>query len=208
MQDFDAPSSKRVLAELAKEGAWENLMKLAGWWTKSEAEAEDLVADALGRVLDPDDMPWDPDRSGFFGYVGTVIRHVWGRHVRKARVQREVIDTGIAHDESVTHLEPMADDVLNEHRAVALRRFLAERVLDAIRDKHPRAVQVYELGARGIDEPSEQARMIGCPVEDVYVAMNTLRRFARAAYAEWEEQEERRMADLRENVTLRKKVKP
>ena len=201
MQDFDAPSSKRVLAELAKEGAWNNLLKLARWRTGAEADAEDLVANALARVFDPDDMPWLPEKGGFYSHMGNVIRHVWGRHVRKVSVKREVIDTGIARDETMPSLEPAADEELHRQRTVALRRALVETVLETIGDKYPRVREVYKLSARGIDDPSEQAKELRCGPEEVYLAVKTLKRFVRAAHEKWEQEEERRMKELREKAS-------
>jgi hypothetical protein len=58
MYDRDAPYSKRALAELEKPRVRGSLVQIAQWSTQSEADAEDLVSDALILVLDPEESPW------------------------------------------------------------------------------------------------------------------------------------------------------
>jgi DNA-directed RNA polymerase specialized sigma24 family protein len=55
--DAKAPSSKRVVAELNRPEVRAHVYRLALWSTHSEGDAEDLVQDALERVLDPEDAP-------------------------------------------------------------------------------------------------------------------------------------------------------
>jgi DNA-directed RNA polymerase specialized sigma24 family protein len=53
----DAPSSRLVSAELLKGDVRKRLHAIASWHTRSDADAKDLVAGALVRVLEPEDRP-------------------------------------------------------------------------------------------------------------------------------------------------------
>jgi DNA-directed RNA polymerase specialized sigma24 family protein len=55
-----APSSQRPILELEKPKVRNVLHRIALTRTRSHAAAEDLVADALVRALDPEDAPWEP----------------------------------------------------------------------------------------------------------------------------------------------------
>src|ERR1019366_25400 len=61
----DAPSSRLVSAELWKGDVRKRLHAIALWHTGSDADTKDLVADALVRVLEPEDRPWDPNERLF-----------------------------------------------------------------------------------------------------------------------------------------------
>ena len=89
--------------------------------------------------------------------MGNVIRHVWGRHVRKVSVQREVIDTGIARDETTPSLEPAADEELHRQRTGFRRAPGGDGSGDDRRQASARVREVYELNARGINDQLEQA---------------------------------------------------
>jgi hypothetical protein len=66
--DPDAPSTRRVLAQLEKKDVRNNLMKLAKWRARSQHEAEDLVQEALLVVCDPEKKPW-PEGVGFLSHM-------------------------------------------------------------------------------------------------------------------------------------------
>ena len=66
----------RALEELAKDGQRARLVRLALWYTASAADAEDLVSDAVERVCDPDDSPWDPSNRSFLAHFDQVMRHL------------------------------------------------------------------------------------------------------------------------------------
>jgi DNA-directed RNA polymerase specialized sigma24 family protein len=202
--DVDAPSSLPVIDLLARPLVMQRLRVIARWSTGTDPEADDLVQEALVRVLDPDDVPWVPERGTFFTHMSFVMRQVWDRWMRRARAQREVLDSGLARDETVPSAESSADEALHDRRRVALWSSLAREVLAAIGERHPRVRQVYELAAGGIEDPAEQAEALHCHVEEIYLARKTLARHARAALEAWEQSEQRRMADAREAATKKR----
>ncbi|MBV9950165.1 MAG: hypothetical protein JOZ69_25215 [Myxococcales bacterium] len=71
MFDRDAPSTKRVFEELEDDELRNGLYCFARWQTWSAADAEDLVAEALMRVCDPEDKPWSRRGARSSGTCGT-----------------------------------------------------------------------------------------------------------------------------------------
>jgi DNA-directed RNA polymerase specialized sigma24 family protein len=196
--DVDAPSSKLVLAQLSEPTVCARLLKIACWSTKSEADAEDLVADSLIRVLDPDDEPWMPTKCTFLTHMTFVIRRVWYRERRRRMVQREVVDNRIARDENTMSLDPSPDDEFERRRTTSIQRVLGERVLASIGDD-PIARRVFELGAEGLHEPLELAEHVPCTPEEVKFAVLRLKRHGAFVLHEWNEEERSRMATVRED---------
>jgi DNA-directed RNA polymerase specialized sigma24 family protein len=191
--DVDAPSSQRAIAELEKPTMRQRLHRIALWTTGSDAAAEDLVEDALVRVLDPDDAPWLPEKTTFLRHLNFVMTRVWSREMRKASAHREILDGGLAHDETHPSHAPPVDDELDGLRAIAVRQSLLDEVVAAIESKTPLARPICELGAQGIEEPAEQARMLDCSVQAIYDTLKILKRHAKSALDEWDRTERRRM---------------
>jgi DNA-directed RNA polymerase specialized sigma24 family protein len=199
MYDPDAPSSKRTLVELEKPRVRPSLVQIALWSTRSEADAEDLVSDALILVLDPEESPWVPPRT-FLTHMTFVMRHLWDQRMRGARTWREVVDEYVTADKNTLSREPPADDELHRRRSLAVLRQLAAKVVAEIGAKHPIAKRCFELASQGIDEPEEQATLIGCPVEEIYDAIRKLRYHAQRIRSEWEAAEDLRMQHARERA--------
>jgi hypothetical protein len=86
---------------------------------------------------------------------------------------------------------------------MSLEKRLMQEVLAEIGDKHPIARRVYELGAQGVEEPREQAGIIGCSPNDVHLAIKQLKYAARRALERWEMAEERRMKELAEERRMK-----
>jgi DNA-directed RNA polymerase specialized sigma24 family protein len=205
--DADASSSLRVLVELERPTLRQRLHRIALWSTGSDAAAEDLVADALVRVLDPDDVPWIPEKGTFLAHMTFVMRQVWDRVMRKASAKREILHDGLAQDETFPSPAPSADDELDLRRALAIRRSLLDDVVAAIEHDHPLARPICELGAQGVEEPAEQALILDCPVQAIYDAFVILKRHARRAFDERDRTERRRMMSAQAAAT-KKEVPP
>jgi hypothetical protein len=205
--DVHAPSSRLVVEAFGKPGVRDRLLLIAGWSTASAANAEDLVSEALARALDPDDAPWVPGKYTFLTHMTFVIRQTWAQSLRKASAQRELLDGGIAQDETTASPEPRADDELDRRRELARRKALLDEVVIALETEYPLVRAISELGARGIEEPAAQAKELARSVDEVYRAHETLNRHARRALADWDRSEERRMASVRaQAVPGRKEV--
>jgi DNA-directed RNA polymerase specialized sigma24 family protein len=205
--DLGAPSSQRAIIELEKPMMRKRLHEAALKRTESDAAAEDLIEDALVRVLDPDDLPWDHEKHTFEGHMRFAMKRTWADRLRQASVAREIPAGAVGYDERAegdddspdedkearANADPRADDELDRRRALARRDALLEEVVASLEPEHPLVRPICELGGRGIDSPSEQARQLGCPVEAIYEAMATLKRHAQKALADWDRAERRRM---------------
>jgi DNA-directed RNA polymerase specialized sigma24 family protein len=198
--DPSAPSSQRALAELGKEKTRAKLVAIAKWSTGSDADAEDLVSNALLAVLDPEKAPWVSLKRTFLTHMSYVMRHVWHEDMRRARVKQEISDEGVTRDTRTVSKEPPADEELHRRRSLHVLRELGERLMAAVADPFPLAKRCYELGAAGIEDAEEQAGILGCPIKDIYEARDTLKRYARRIRDEYDEAEEHRMRELRERA--------
>jgi DNA-directed RNA polymerase specialized sigma24 family protein len=205
MYDLDAPSSKRVLALLEEEETRPSLVREAKRITGSWADADDLVSDALMRVLDPEDLPWES--RTFLAHMKLVMRHVWGRQQRPARVKKEIADEDVTRGKKGLSREPRADDELDRRRWLAESRKLGETLLTRIEHKSPYIRPCFELSAQGIESAEEQATILKCAVADVRAARRTIHYHAERLLMEWLSAEEQRMGGLREQFRrLKRKV--
>ncbi len=202
--DPDAPSSRLVVAQLGKPTVKARLHQIARWRTGSDEDARDLVADALIRVLDPDDAPWAPERTTFLHHMNDVIRQTWDRQLRKILARREAIDPGLARDENTPDPELPPDEQLHELRTLHRLRQMRDEVLAEIGDKHPLTRGICDLTDRGLDEPSDQAPLLHCTVDEIYRARETLQYYAMRKNDEWDLAEQRQMEKLRERAMTSK----
>ena len=198
--DKDAPSSKLALAELQQERIRTSLKKYAVWRTKSEADAEDLLADGVECVLDPDRKPWDPAKGSFFRHMRLVMDGIAIEQARGGHRRFEVLDEGIAFDQRTVDPKPPADEALHAERKLAWLRHLGTVLMGRLRGKDPVALKVFEVACEGVEEPQEQARRIGCPVDDVYESLRRLRYHGAKVRDEEEQAEAERMKRAREEA--------
>jgi DNA-directed RNA polymerase specialized sigma24 family protein len=195
-----APSSQRALAELGKKKMRSSLVAIASWSTGSYADAEDLVANAIVAVLDPEKAPWVSLKSTFLTHMSYVMRHVWDEDMRRARVRYELLDEDVSRDKRTLSKEPPADEELHDRRSLHVMRELGAKLIAEIGDQFPVAKKSYELGAAGTEDAAEQASIIGCTIEEVREARRTLRHHARRIRNEYDQAEESRMKELRERA--------
>lgn len=193
MLDLGAPSSQRAILELEKPGVRQALHKVALARTTTHAAAEDLIEETLIRVLDPEDVPWNPKEHPFVSHMSFVMRQTWDQKMRRASVKREVLDEGVTGEKMTPGDWTRADEDVDWARWLAVRASLLDEVVAALEHDHPLVRPICELGARGIESPSEQARKLGCSVQAVYDAFATLKRHARKALTDWDRAERRRM---------------
>jgi DNA-directed RNA polymerase specialized sigma24 family protein len=190
--DYDAESSKRCLAELGHAGIREQLVRFAVWLTTSEADAEDLLSDALACVCDPaEGRPWDPVRGPFSVHMRIVLRDLARRERRSARARREVVDSRLVADLHTVDPAPTAEQAVSDARSLSRLRRLGAIVRDRLASSL-RALQVFDLGAEGVDEVSEQAARLGCSPMEIRAAQQTIARHAQRVLQEDRREEARR----------------
>jgi DNA-directed RNA polymerase specialized sigma24 family protein len=205
MFDANAPTSLRVAEQLAIQSIRERLLKIACWSTKNFAAAQDLTQDALVRVLDPEDRPWDPEKGTFLTHMTHVLRQIWADRLRRLAnhelpSERRVGSAAMASD------EPLPDEALDDHRSLVVAELLVERLMVALEKQRPMAARCLELMGNGVMAAREQAEQLGCPVEDVYEANRFLKRQAQRIREEWMASEEARMRRLRDAVAVGREV--
>jgi DNA-directed RNA polymerase specialized sigma24 family protein len=202
MFDRNGLSTKRAVDELNKPGMREKLVKFASWRMGDDRrDAEDLVQDALAKVLDPQDSPWDPRRVGFLTHVGSIMNGLASNEHHSARVRHQVLDGGEVLDIAPTAVPP-PDEALGMRRAVERLRRLGTLLRMRLETKKDTvAVHVLDSASEGLEEPGEVAGKIGCQVEEVYEAHRRLKYHATQLLADEEEAEKRAMKEKREKAT-------
>jgi DNA-directed RNA polymerase specialized sigma24 family protein len=198
--DPNAPSSKRVLTELQNPQVRRSLLRYAAWRTDSQADAEDLLADAIERVCDPDRKPWDPTKASLFRHIRLVTDDIATVRARSGRARFEVVDSKLAHDATTGEPAPLPDEALHEHRQLAWLRRLGRILLGQVEGKDPIAASVLRAAQDGIEEPAEQAAAIGCRVEEVYEALRRLKYRGARIKAGAEQADAQRMKETREGT--------
>jgi DNA-directed RNA polymerase specialized sigma24 family protein len=176
------------------------LLKFAVWLTESDVDADDLMSEARDCVCDPEEgRPWDPGRATFMTHMRIVMRDLARRERRSAQARREVLETTLAIDESTTGKEPGADEALTDARRLDWLRMMGGK-LRARLSRLPRALQVFDYACQGVEDSAELARLVGCPVGDVYQANRQIARQAAKVLAEERKSEAARMKELRERA--------
>jgi DNA-directed RNA polymerase specialized sigma24 family protein len=203
--DRDAPLTKRAIEELLKKDVHDSLFKYAVWRTSSEADAEDLLADAIECVGDPDRKPWDPSRGSFFRHMRLVMDTLAIELARKGRVRFEVVSSHLAHDERTIDPAPAADTALHEARKFAWLRRLGDMLMAKLTDKDPVAKGVFLAACEGVESPGAQASKVGCSVDEVYEAHRRLKYHGARILAQDREAEAARMKELRTEAKKKEK---
>jgi DNA-directed RNA polymerase specialized sigma24 family protein len=202
MIDFDAPSSKLAVAELQKDDVRGKIYRFALWQAGSEADAQDLVADAMLLVCDPERKPWNPAKGSFFSHMRFAIRDLRIARGRAGRGRLEKVGAAtratFAFDEQTVDERPLPDEALHERHDLARLRRLGQQLVARVGEKHPIARQVFECASLGIETPAEMAHHIGCPVDRIYDALELLKYHGAQVKADDEEATQRAMQDVRD----------
>lgn len=205
MFDPSSPISQRVFAELEKEGVRKDIYRYARWRTKDYDEANDLVADAIELICDPDKkQAWDPEKRSLFRHMRRVMDDMAITHARIGAGRFEINETKLVAKTGDPEAMPDAadegdlpDERTQTKRDLAWLRELAAILLQRMSDRGDKtAIAVYEAACI-YEEPAEQARHLGIPVAEVYEAHRRLRFHGLIVKAEWEQAERERMAALR-----------
>jgi DNA-directed RNA polymerase specialized sigma24 family protein len=189
----------RAIAELQKQAIRSHLVEYAGNRTNSEADAEDLLADAVECVCDPDCKPWDPAKASFTRHMRLVMDHVVIRRARGGYARFEQVDSPVV-DATAVDRNPPADQALHDQRELARQRRLGNLLMDKLEGRDPVAVKVFRAACEGIEDPAEQAAAIGCEASEVYEALRRLKYHGASIAAEDERAEALRMKQAREGA--------
>jgi DNA-directed RNA polymerase specialized sigma24 family protein len=199
--DYDAPSSKAALAELQKEDVRGHLKKFARWRCASEAAAEDLLADAMILVFDPERKPWSPEVGSFTRHMRMVMDDLAVLRARRGYGRYERAQDGGVLDATTQGGARPTDDELHDRRDLARMRALAERTIARCERSYPRARAVFEALSDGIEKPAEIASRLECETEEVYRTLKALKQHGKQVREEWEREERARMHEARTRAT-------
>ncbi len=198
MYDPQAPSSLLALAEYAKPANARHLLRYATWWTKDDDTAKDLLADAMERVLDPEDRPWHPRKASFRGHMRMLMGVGAIEEKRVGFGKYEIVDSEHGAFERAIEPLPAPDALLHRKRKLEWMRAMWPAVVARLKGTDTLPIAIYELACEGRhDEPEEFAEVLGVPVAEIYEAMRRLRFHAAKVLVEFEKREKQRMAGLR-----------
>lgn len=138
-------------------------------------DAEDITNAAIMHLFDPDYADWNPDKEpDVMRYLGSLVNGAVASHGRREQLR------GSREPELLLALWPEQprtpeDELQLSQESTRALQHLLERV-----DGDPVCKEIVLLThVEGIDEPGEQARRLGLPIDDIYKA----RRRRRAHYA-------------------------
>jgi DNA-directed RNA polymerase specialized sigma24 family protein len=188
---------ERVRAELASKGARITLMRLAMRYVSNDTDAEDLVHQAIAKVLDPEGAPWVPEEKTFVRHVGSILNRIGANATQSARTRREVLAEVDDDDWDRRGSSPTLESALDGARASQTLREKGQRLLDLLDPRDEVGLRVFHAVRAGCESVDEQATWIGCTVEAVLAAHKRLKYRAQSVRDEWHAAEEQRMKQRR-----------
>jgi DNA-directed RNA polymerase specialized sigma24 family protein len=173
--NLDTPWSKRALEEFERPGVRLQAIQYAMRKTRSKADADDLVQEALSRVFDSDASPWDPDGGKtFLAHLGSVMNGLHINRVRSAQHRREVVGSALVDEVAPAAGALPADEALERHETFARLSSLVGALRDRLKGD-VLALEVLDLAYAGYEHPAAQAEQLGCPVATVREANRRLK---------------------------------
>jgi hypothetical protein len=198
-----AACTQRVTEQLQDARTRERLLRLARRRTASDADAEDLLADALLLVSDPDHSPWDPARGSFRRHVGWVMHDLAIAKRRTWAARSITYDSEIATEEASVDPGPVADEALEARRTLGWLRRLAQALRPRVAHDG-RTTKVFELVMSGVEDRAELAAKVPCSVPELGRALETLKYHAKLVRAEDRRAAAARMSDLKAQARMRR----
>jgi DNA-directed RNA polymerase specialized sigma24 family protein len=134
--------------------------------THNVADANDLAQGAIAKACDPERSPWDPEKqSSLLDHIGSIINSDLANKRRAdERHPAEPYD-----DESRARLEPTAlDRLIGAEEVATYGRWMGRLRVGLAGDDL--ALGKIDLMYREIDDAAEQAAILKCTVNDIYLA--------------------------------------
>ncbi len=139
--------------------------------TKSKAQAEDLVQEAIRRAFDPEETAWNPlALPDVTTFLMSLVRRNASNERSSARYHHEVTVRSDAEEirvtqeaERVATMAPTPEASLADHELCA-RRLAAMRARAAA---DPLVLTLIDAMEADIETPAEQVESLGIPLEDV-----------------------------------------
>ena len=139
--------------------------------TRNLDEAKDLAQGAIARACDPERSPWDQEKQpSLFLHIGSLINS----DVANKRRADERHPPVPYDDEVHARLEPTALDLVIRGEEVTLYRRWMARLRVALAED-PIALGKIDLLYQEIEDADEQAAILKCTVNDVYLAQRRIK---------------------------------
>jgi DNA-directed RNA polymerase specialized sigma24 family protein len=140
--------------------------------TRNEEDANDLGQQAMARVIDPDDSPWDPDKQpNLLLYMGSLMNGIMSNRRRGERRHPTSSYESASYESEPEPAAAEPSGLERIERAEEAARM--QRRVDLLRQRltgDTLALAKIDLMVQGIDEVAEQAALLKCTVADVYAA--------------------------------------
>jgi DNA-directed RNA polymerase specialized sigma24 family protein len=145
-------------------------------------EGEDLAAEALRQLYDPEFKDWDPTKQSIEDFLGSTINGlVQNRRRRKAPQLLEGAEDleAVAGQSSAASPAEVVERKLDGREAM-------NRLLESIKDD-PLVTEIVMLQLDGVEDPKIQAERFGRPRKDIYNARRRLETHLEALRRVWED---------------------
>jgi DNA-directed RNA polymerase specialized sigma24 family protein len=156
--------------------AYRAALALAMKITRSKARADDVVQDAMERLLTT--RTWDPTKGPLEEHVVGIVRSLLNIAHRSAAPRREAQAHEGFHAEVVGRQTESAEHRTLEHVEAETRQQDAAGVLERLTAQvaeHPVALGVLRCRADGLERARDMAATLGVPVEEIYRANELLK---------------------------------
>ena len=200
-----AGSSARALAQLERRGMWKRLVRIAFWSARTRFGAEDLVAETVARVLDPEDLPWD-GAVPFHRFMTFQFRAVFKGWMRRMSAHEIPMPTEQLA-EHAADAGPLPDERIDLRRTQKALFALGHRLLEELAESDPLARQCFDLYAAGMST-KDQAAALGCTEAQVQLLHAVIKRRAARIRDEHDLAERGRMSSLQAAVAAAKADRP
>ena len=156
--------------------AYKAALALAMKLTRSKARADDVVQDAMERLLTT--RPWDPSKGPLDEHVVGIVRSLLNIAHRSAAPRREARAHEGFHAEVVGRQTESPGHGTLEHAESDARQKDAGTILEKLTSQvagHPVALGVLRCREDGIERARDMAAALRVPVEEIYRANELLK---------------------------------
>lgn len=147
---------------------------------RSPSKAEELVDEAVAESFDPEGSPWD--RKTEPDFARHLLRTISNKVPAILRGEQRRNDPGwlATAATKVTPRPENPEQKLDEAQQQSLASEALDDAAAALRAAgHHQAARVLELWRDEIDDAAEQARILGCSVQEIHRARQVVRRYIR-----------------------------
>jgi DNA-directed RNA polymerase specialized sigma24 family protein len=177
MPSPDPPSSDAAALVPAKD--WPRIraemVRFACRLARSRGAADELVQEAVARVIDRERDPWDPETEPLLAkHMMRIIENIARGNRAKVAVRRDPRNVAAVEERTIRRPESPEDAALGAEGEREARGTLDEVKAELAGDAP--ALEVVDLSERGVDRPADQAAATGRPIEEIRNARRRVRR--------------------------------